>query len=190
MTEILDTDWAYAAAFVDGEGCIAVTRGFVPARGKYSYSVAVIAVNRERGVLEWLHSLWGGWVVPSSNAGGNARRSWAWRSPTGTSAEPFLEGIRPWLRIKTEQCDNALAMIQVLKRSRYTLGRKFMPSEWLQLQEHHYWRQRELNHRGTKPFIAEPMHSPRRISRERQLRQTSERRRTRQPVLIASLCAG
>jgi len=24
MTEIKDTDWAYAAGFVDGEGCIAV----------------------------------------------------------------------------------------------------------------------------------------------------------------------
>lgn len=82
-------------------------------------------------------------------------------------AEPFLRGIRPWLRIKASQCDNALSMIEVLKRSRYTLGRKHLPIAWLALQEQHYWRQRELNHRGIQAFAAKPMHSPRRIKRER-----------------------
>ena len=41
MTEPKATDWAYAAGFVDGEGCIAITRGFVTARNKYVYSVAL-----------------------------------------------------------------------------------------------------------------------------------------------------
>jgi len=58
-------------------------------------------------------------------------------------------------------------MIEVIKRSRYTLGRKFMPAEWLELQEQHYWTQRELNHRGTKPYVALPKHSPRKIRRAR-----------------------
>jgi len=58
-----DTDWAYAAGFVDGEGCIAVTRCFVPSRAKYTYSVSVVVANRERAVLDWFKDLWGGWVV-------------------------------------------------------------------------------------------------------------------------------
>ena len=32
--EPLSTDWAYAAGFVDGEGCIAIVRSFVPLRGR------------------------------------------------------------------------------------------------------------------------------------------------------------
>ncbi|TMB97221.1 MAG: hypothetical protein E6J40_08545 [Chloroflexi bacterium] len=161
------TDWAYAAGFVDGEGCIAITRSFIKARDKYSYSVAVVAANRERGVLDWMQAFWGGWVVQVKLASGNQRPAWHWRSPTGTTAQLFLEGIRPWLRIKNEQCENALSMIEILKRSRYTLGRRFLPVEWLRLQEEHYWKQRRLNHRGNESFEARPMHSPRKIKRER-----------------------
>jgi hypothetical protein len=160
------TDWAYAAGFVDGEGCIAITRSFVSSRNNYAYSVAVVVSNNECAVLNWMRDLWHGCVVASSGAGGNARPSWAWRT-SGTGCEAFLRGIRPLLRIKVRQCDNALAMIEVIKRSRYTLGRKFMPPEWLELQEKHYWVQRELNHRGTPPYEALPMPSPRQIHRAR-----------------------
>src|SRR5207247_2403649 len=99
--------------------------------------VAVAVVNRDPAVLDWMRDLWNGWVVAGSNAGGFSRPSWAWRSPAGTSAAIFLTGVRPWLRIKGPQCDNALSMIEVLQRSRYTLGRKFLPPEWQQSQEDH-----------------------------------------------------
>ena len=167
MPEIKDTDWAYAAGFVDGEGCIAITPSFNSTRQRFYYGVAVVVTNREREVLDWMRELWGGWVVEMSFAGGKARQSWSWRSPTGTSAEPFLRGIRGWLRLKEAQCRNALDMIEVLRKSRYTLGRKFLPADWLQIQEEHYWRQRKLNHRGSDEFVAKAMHSPRRIHRER-----------------------
>jgi hypothetical protein len=164
------TDWAYAAGFVDGEGCISIMRGFSRTSDRYIYGVGVIVVNRDRQVLDWMHQLWSGWVVASPMSGrGQARDAWAWRSPTGLGSEPFLTGIRPWLRIKGKQCDNALAMVAVMQKSRYTLGPKRLPPEWLALQEHHYWIQRELNHRGSGPFVARPMHSPRQISRERSI---------------------
>jgi hypothetical protein len=57
------TDWAYAAGLVDGEGCIAVTRSFSRTSNRYIYGVAVVVVNRDREVLEWMHRLWSGWVV-------------------------------------------------------------------------------------------------------------------------------
>ena len=164
------TDWAYAAGFVDGEGCIAVTRTFLPARGFFGYGVAVVVSNRDRQVLEWFHELWSGLVVCASPEGrGLAREAWNWRSPSGQSAQFFLQGIRPWLRIKTKQCDNALAVIQLLRRSRRTLGPYPMPPEWRAEQESLYWIQRELNHRGTAVFVKAPMHSPRKIRRERAL---------------------
>lgn len=180
MTEILDTDWAYAAGFVDGEGCIAITRSFVPRSGRYSYGVCVVVSNRDKPVLEWMQRLWGGWVVTFGAGQGLARPSWNWRSPTGLSAKPFLSGLRPWLRIKGPQCDNALVMIELLQRGRRTLGRAPLPQEWLNEQEEHYWLQRELNHRGTAVFERKQMHSPRRLHRERQSRQTAELRQTAQ----------
>lgn len=68
---------------------------------------------------------------------------------------------------QAEQCDNALAMIQLLRRSRRTLGRNPMPAEWRADQEGLYWIQRELNHCGSGAFVKVPMHSPRKIRRER-----------------------
>jgi hypothetical protein len=166
MPEPAETDWAYVAGFVDGEGCIAVVRSFLPTKGRYQYGVHVVVVNRDRDVLDWMQSLWGGWVVVHRSPPG-ARQAWTWRAPTGLEAWPFLTGIRPWLRIKAKQCDNALAMILLLQRGRRTLGRAPLPQAWLEEQEKHYWIQRELNHRGSAPFVAKSMHSPRQIHRKR-----------------------
>jgi hypothetical protein len=58
-------------------------------------------------------------------------------------------------------------MIGLLQRGRRTLGPYPLPVAWLGEQEKLYWIQRELNHRGTDPFVAKPMHSPRKIHRLR-----------------------
>ncbi len=89
-----------------------------------------------------------------------------WRCSTRI-AKPFLEGIRPWLRIKSRQCDNALAMVGLLYRSRHTLGPYPLPAEWLAEQEQLYWIQRELNHRCSAGFVKKAMHSPRQVHRQR-----------------------
>ena len=47
-----ETDWAYAAGFVDGEGCIAIVRSFSSRAGRYYYGVQVVASNRDRAVLD------------------------------------------------------------------------------------------------------------------------------------------
>jgi hypothetical protein len=173
MPEPSDTDWAYAAGFVDGEGCIAIVRSFSPARDLYQYSVHVVVANSDRRVLDWMHGFWGGWVVAVSTRTGLARPSWTWRTPTGASAKPFLTGIRPWLRLKGPQCENAVAMIELLAPGR-RLGRgRRLPPEIRTKQEERYWTQRELNHRGIAAFEAVPMHSPRRIHRERLAAQTA-----------------
>src|SRR5579859_700484 len=159
MPEPSETDWAYAAGFVDGEGCIAVVRSFAPRRGRYYYGVNVVVSNNERAVLDWMQGTWGGWVVAVRSASrGNARSAWTWRLAT-TGARPFLTGIQDYLRIKARQCENALEMVELLARSRRTLGRQPLPVAWLDEQERHYWLQRQLNHRGSADFVAKPMHS-------------------------------
>jgi hypothetical protein len=168
VPEPADTDWAYAAGIVDGEGCIAIIRSFVPKRGRYYYGVHVVVANRDRDVLAWMQSVWGGYVVGVPVQSTRARPSWTWRC-TGPKAKIFLNGIRPWLRIKPEQCANGLVMIELLQRGKRTLGRAPLPQSWLDEQETHYWIQRELNHRGTVEFVKKPMHSSRQIHRIRSL---------------------
>ena len=150
----IDTDWAYAAGFVDGEGCITVARSAAPRRGRYYYRVYVDVANRDRDVLEWMRLQWGGWVVgvrrPASVA---AQPIWTWRCPTGVAAKPFLIGIRSWLRIKSKQCDNALAMIDLVQRRRHPLRSAPLDDALSREQEAVYWVQRKLNHRGKASFV-------------------------------------
>jgi hypothetical protein len=175
MGEISETDWAYAAGFVDGEGCIAVTRQYVAKRSRFYYGVAVVVANRDINVLEWMRSLWGGCVVNvSGSRKPNEAPAWHWRAPTGVGAEEFLLGLAEYLRVKMPHCENALAMIGLMKRSFRTLGPHAMPAEWIAEQEAVYWKQRELNHRGASPFVRKSMHSPRSINRmRRELSQAS-----------------
>ena len=166
MAEIQDTDWAYAAGIVDGEGCIAIVRSFVRQRDRFTYGVQIVVANTDRRVLDWMQTNWGGHVVGVDQSRQRGRDSWAWRCGP-TIARTFLVGIRPWLRIKGQQSDNALVMLALLRRSRRTLGPYPLPQSWLDEQEKHYWIQRELNHRGRDVFVAKPMHSPRQIHRQR-----------------------
>jgi hypothetical protein len=64
VPEPLDTDWAYAAAFVDGEGCIAIVRSFLRAKERYYYGVQIAVANRDRTVLDWMQTTWGGMHSP------------------------------------------------------------------------------------------------------------------------------
>ena len=89
------TDWAYAAGFVDGEGCIAVVRSFEPKRGRYQYGVQVVVANRDRDVLTWMRDTWGDWVITVSKGQEHTRANWTWKCPTELSTKPFLTGIEP-----------------------------------------------------------------------------------------------
>jgi hypothetical protein len=166
LAEPEPTDWAYAAGFVDGEGCIAVVRSFKPRSGRYVYGVNVVVSNNDRAVLEWMQGMWSGWVVVVPGRQGKSRENWSWRT-SSLKAQPFLAGIKPWLKIKQRQCENALAMIELLQVGRRAFGPYPLPQALLEQQEKHYWIQRELNHRGTDEFVQKAMHSPRKIHRAR-----------------------
>jgi len=130
VSGIKETDWAYAAGFVDGEGCIAIVRSFTPKRNRFYYGVQVVVANTDRRALDWMHQTWGGRVFAVNQSRGAGRDSWTWRCGSGI-ARTFLVGIRPWLRIKQAQCDNAIVMLELLLRAKRTLGPYRIPQAWL-----------------------------------------------------------
>src|SRR5205807_3226561 len=93
MPEIRDTDWAYAAGFVDGEGCIAIARAFSPVRNRFYYTIQVVVANTDRSVLDWMKAAWGGHVVAVIQTQGDGRNSWTWRRHARTSS---AEQAHPW----------------------------------------------------------------------------------------------
>src|SRR5260370_40314259 len=94
------TDSAYAAGFLDGEGYIAVLHG----RGA-SYHLEVTASQKTATPLEWLRDRWGGSVRLRLV---NTNPIFCW-TLYANRALAFLEDVRPWLIVKAEQADIAIA---------------------------------------------------------------------------------
>jgi len=64
-----DIERGYIAGFIDGEGCIAITKRMARSGRNYSYRVEVIVAqaNRGRAVLDWLQARIGGRIHETHN---------------------------------------------------------------------------------------------------------------------------
>src|SRR5437660_9585635 len=96
------TDRIWASGFFDGEGCVNLTRG----RDGH-VRTQVIVTNTDLQVLEWLRERWGGGIYPHK-PGTFRQAAFTWQL-FQTDIAPFLEDIRPFMRIKIPQTDNSLA---------------------------------------------------------------------------------
>ena len=66
---LTDTERGYIAGFIDGEGCIAITKRMARGGKNYSYRLEVIIAQAPRGgtVLTWLQSRIGGVIHTLKN---------------------------------------------------------------------------------------------------------------------------
>lgn len=88
-----DTDYAYAAGILDGEGSI----GLAKAKGRMPYPVVTVD-STDRELLEWLMDSFGGSLVIKKKAQEHHRQAWTWRLKD-RAALAFLEALLPYLRI-------------------------------------------------------------------------------------------
>ena len=98
MVLISETDKAYLAGLIDGEGCISILPG---GAGKLQVSVG----NNHRGVLEYGQSLFGG-SLGGSRVTSSGRVCWIWNL-SNKKAAGLLESIFPYLRVKRPQAEVA-----------------------------------------------------------------------------------
>ncbi len=100
-----ETDLAYAAGIIDGEGSIMLRRTRIAARGSvYPAWYARVCVDMtDSHVPLWLHDTFGGVMraIPTKTAN---RERLVWML-TRLEARNFLELIRPYLKQKGRQAD-------------------------------------------------------------------------------------
>lgn len=105
-----ETDLAYTAGIIDGEGCFAASNSsgdFRSPTGSRSAVMLVVAMNDEI-VVPWLERTFGGRV----NSGqGQHHNTFRWRL-SGPALLEFLLHLRPYLRLKQEQADLCIAFLQ------------------------------------------------------------------------------
>jgi len=111
------SDIAYLAGFIDGEGCITVrispgTKHHKTWNPSVYASVTISQVDPR--TLQWIQARWGGSIRKLSRNRGNERTAWEW-CVVGHYAQRLFEQVRPMLKSKGEQADNAMRLATLRK---------------------------------------------------------------------------
>lgn len=143
-----DTDCAYAAGLIDGEGSIRIT-----SRGKNGgttfrqgqYTLMVEMTNTDKGMIQWMQEQFGGSVSYSAeNAELNRKEKWHWRV-AANKALYVLDAIWPFIRTKRHQAK----LGRRFQRYAQYAGRAATPRV-RELHERFYNEFRALNKRGVR----------------------------------------
>lgn len=102
-----NTDLAYIAGFLDGEGCFTFTS-----------SITVKAAITHLPTLEWLQSVFGG-SLREHNSPTHKKQAWVWVVHAQAAAE-VLEQVLPYLREKRRKAE-------LLLEFQSTIGRRGVP---------------------------------------------------------------
>jgi hypothetical protein len=109
---------AYAAGFFDGEG----SAYFMHDRRTDNLFGTVTVAQSDPGVLEWMQGLWGGRIYRRGPAKAHWHPVYALVIRGARLTTPFLNEIRPYLRVKAEKVD-AYLKITRKQLGRYGAGR-------------------------------------------------------------------
>ena len=146
MKQLTETQKAYTAGFIDGEGCISITRD------KNSHNTTFRVTNTNKAVLEYLCEITGvGYIrkfIPSktnrrAERFKNTQTQWAWQTSANGIRE-LLPEILPYLIVKQEV---ALTALELLK-DKLPRGLSSTPEEHAR-RAPLYDKIKKLNHRGT-----------------------------------------
>jgi hypothetical protein len=116
-TTATETEWAYLAGIIDGEGTIGLY-GPGP-RSPHGRAFVVIA-NSNTDLLNWVQQLWPGCTVSLTLKAGDLRKGqftthksdiYQLRWTRRAAIKSVLEGILPYLRIKKDRAEKVLAWV-------------------------------------------------------------------------------
>jgi hypothetical protein len=110
VPDLADRIWA--SGFFDGEGCVNITRS-----SKNLVKAQALLTNTDLAVLEWFRDRWGGFIY-THKPGTQRQPAWQWHPSEGGSILPFLEDIRPYMKVKVAQTDNCIAFLRLRQQRR------------------------------------------------------------------------
>ena len=107
MPEPTFIDWAQLAAYIDGEGCIIISRAKPNSRQRNpQYQLVVSVYNTDPRLAVWLKERFGGFIYVSKPKG-NRKPRYTWQV-TSLRAEEILRGCYSYFILKREQAEVGL----------------------------------------------------------------------------------
>ncbi len=108
-----EAERAYAAGFLDGEGCIAIIKGGRnPNNGDTYFQAGVYVSQVDPTPLLWLREHWGGTITAKKGSSGT--RAWQWHVRSQL-AYSILRDVLPYLQVKRANAENALKLAELRK---------------------------------------------------------------------------
>ena len=121
-----ETDKAYAAGFIDGEGCVSVRISQVNVKRGWSpscyASVTVSQTDYNKASLDWLSARWGGAVRKMAPP---KRQEWAQGYEWCIVSQmfyTFMDDVLPHLIVKREAAENAMRIREIRSGRWHALG--------------------------------------------------------------------
>ena len=120
-SKIIDdkTVLAYAAGFLDGEGCIEIRPRDQSSRKKGQFYLRITIAGIHEPTIRWIKDTFGGHVNYRPSQNKKWKPVWAWVA-SSHEAKIFLEQLLPYIKIKKPQ---ALLAIELASRIQYPNGR-------------------------------------------------------------------
>lgn len=149
-----DTDLAYLAGIIDGEGSITIGSYAKTSAGNPAYNNSIVVTNTDEVLIDWLCDVFGSRKMkrsPSQHPKGMLKQVFMWQI-TGNRLKAVCEQVHQFSVIKKEQIRIMLEFIETKQTQYYVTGQKgrIVP-------DHVHVRRRELilelralhNRRGT-----------------------------------------
>ena len=146
-----DTELAYMAGLVDGEGTISVSNSRSKVKGRlYENSDTVLQVyNCHLGALGWIRERFGGYIYKVPRASAAWKDSYAWKT-SHSNACRVLKLILPFLIIKKQQAN----LLVEFAATRKHYGSKGVPDDILIFRGELVKELKTLNKRGSDAVAA------------------------------------
>jgi hypothetical protein len=105
MNKLVETDKAYLAGILDGEGCIGYYNANPDPEGTPYCHADINITNTHKGVVDWVQQVTGlGRSKPTNKFTVQGRmKAYQWQIAKKQDVREFLEAIDPYLRIKADQ---------------------------------------------------------------------------------------
>lgn len=141
-----ETDLAWAAGIIDGEGCISIQRCYHTANRPPCYTLFVTAGMVHKPTAERLRRLFGGCLYMKKPRNPKHQVGWYWYVASRKAAE-VLEIVYPYLFTKHKQAGLGIRFSkrQLVPRQ---YRRKPIPQAFLREREKLFWQIREGNRKG------------------------------------------
>lgn len=149
MNNLTETEKAYIAGIIDGEGCIyiakrspSIDRREITDRFVMGVAVGMTTIS----VISWLHNITGiGNLYVSKSYNKKHRDKWTWRLSVNDSCM-LLNQIMPYLILKREQSSLFLEIASIRSIPKYENGKRVRNNQ--QRQDEIHMRMKSLNKRG------------------------------------------